>query len=639
MRCSATRCGELLRRTLPLVLAVLLGPLLSPSANAATGSASVQQAWKQVQAAADAHDAKRFDKALQALIMVRDGEGIRNLEGVANTLNHWAQQALRQGDLPGAEQYTHAAVAVAPDAPEGYLLRSRVYWEEGSIPFGLSWFLRGSMVGMAHHWVGTAWLGYLAVVLWLSAATTLLLLLVHSLGESVKVFHHLSLEYSGFRVPTWLILPGLIAALAIPLAGPWAIGWGVVAWTLMSWLGDVARHRRMQMLLLIGVLLGPWIISPLLALTTYHSGPVEVALAESQGGFPLPGEDGATGSGKAALQKNWRVAFALGNKALRAGRYKEAIRYYQEAQGQGGDPVRLLHNTATAYYRAGNYKEAERIFQDLAQREKPTVETLFNLAQVQYQRFDFDDARTNADRAREIDPDAYTRIDGMTSVYGDKLYVVPVGFSSNDARLVMLSGGEGWAQFSAPLWRLLFGNVPVYVAPVVLLLLFLMSSLLPKAFAGRHVYECDVCKSSTCQDCIRFDYDLHLCAACSERIGRADDPKTEMASLGRHSAAFGTALWRILRRFLPGVVDLAHGRYGAACMHLLVVTFVLWWAVLLGTIPQWALSVDVGGWQPARMMAGMFLLVYVLMVFALSFRKGLRRPTPAWVSAVGEEAG
>jgi len=125
------------------------------------------------------------------------------------------------GATAAADRYAAAAIEVAPEAPEGYLVRSNVHWSSAQYPSAFEWFARGAVVGMKHYWVGVAWVAYGVVVLWLAAATTLLFLLVPGIVRTIKMVEHRGRELSRFRVPSWLLLGGCVAVLAMPVAaGP-----------------------------------------------------------------------------------------------------------------------------------------------------------------------------------------------------------------------------------------------------------------------------------------------------------------------------------------------------------------------------------------------------------------------------------
>jgi len=564
-------------------------------------------AWVQVRRTAEGAPSD-FEAAVTALLGVREVEGLDNLETAGVALADWAGQAVVRGDAAAAERLSRAAVRVAPGAPEGYLVRARMYWSEGRPAAAAGWTARAAAAGLSHYWVGLAWLGYAVIVLWLAAATALAVLLAPGVVRGARTFHHLLREYAAFRVASAWVLLGCLAVLALPLAAGWGLGWTVVLWAAVAWVGDPAPARRAQVLLLLTVLLGPWLCAPLMAPAKPPQGPVELALLEGRGALaaadrPAPGD-------VPVAQDGWRVAFAFGNAALRGGAYDEAIAWYREAQAAGGDPVRLSHNIATAAFRAGRYEEAERRFKELAEGGTAPGRTWFNLGQAQSRRLDFDSARASFERARQADADLYVRV-ARTAGEQDDFFVVPFGMSNRDARAILLANGSGWGELAGPLWGFLFAGLAPWAAPLLLVAAGGLAWMLPRVLVGWRVYPCDVCRGSVCRECMQFVYDVHLCRACALRLGETRGTASDIAIMRDRHRRLGTPAGRLARRLVPGLYDMARGRHGRASLHLMALAFVAWGAVLLGTIPSWAVSTPLAGWPVARLAGTLVVLAHV----------------------------
>lgn len=618
------RFANWLRRLSGLTLALCV--LVVGTAHAAGQESSrmaVTAAWENVRdAVVSGQDLTSFDEAMSTLVQARDGEARDNLESASIALSQWAYKAVMGRDMAAADKYSMGAVELSPNTPEGYLVRSTMFWKDGDVISAAVWFSKAAAVGVQHYWVGLAWLSYGIIIFWIAAATTLLVFLVPSILYSIRAFQHMLQEFCYFKLPGWVVLAGLLALVAMPLAAGLNPGWVVLAWIFIAWMGDRSRDRHIQMFLLLVVLMGPWLCSPFMAATRYHSDPVEIALAESQGTVyespgVVPDVDAMT------ADMNWRVPFILGNIALRDGRYGEAAEWYEKAQALGGDPVRLTHNLASARFKQGKVAKAEELLKRVTSNPEGPVESWYNLGQVQSKRLDFVSARASFDQARAIDPDRYLRVTQMSADEGD-FFVMPMGISGNEARAMVLSDTSGWAEFADPLWKFLFGNVPVMAAPGILVAIFILFWLLPRLMASHRIYHCDICSEDVCQECMRFDWDLHLCGNCIERIGETRGTKTDLAILrDRYQPRPRGRVIKKLLYLVPGIGQLEKGRFATACLHLLVVSYTLWWMILLGTVPQWALSVPLTEWPVARLGAAALLALYTLLALIL-FRIGNR---------------
>jgi hypothetical protein len=596
-------------RVLSGACAALLLALPAAAALPEAPPTGLSDAWAQVRAAASADPAgPAFGSAVDALVAARDAEGLDSLETAGAALADWAEGAVEQGRSGAAERLSRAAVRVAPGAPEGYLVRARMYWSDGNPLAAAGWTARAAGVGLAHAWVGLAWVGYAAIVFWIAAATAFAVLLAPSLAQGVRTFHHLAHEYAGFRIPSFLVMAGAVAVLALPIAGRWGVGWTVLLWTLVAWAGDAERDRRAQVLLLMVALMGPWLCAPFLAPSRPPSEPVEFALLEGRGALPA-----ATESAPQVLpadDADWRVAFALGNAALRNGANDEAIAWYEQARAGGGDDERLTHNIATAHFRAGRFTQAERLFAKLAQDKRASARTLYNLGQAQSRRLDFDAARVSFNRAREADADVYLRVSNGGDERED-FHVVPFAMSNADARSMLLRNAGAWGEFAGPLWGVLFAGVPPWAAPLLMLGAGLMAWLLPRMLKGHRVHACDVCRGSVCPDCMRFVHDLHVCRACARSFGETRGTAADIHMMRDRRRHLGVPAWRVAERLVPGLLDLRRGRYARASMQVMFLSFVVWWAALLSTIPAWAVAVPVYGWPIIRLFVVAVVLAQV----------------------------
>jgi tetratricopeptide (TPR) repeat protein len=577
----------------------------------ASPPADIATAWRRVRDLAEGTGPEAdLDAAVTTLAAARDAGGLDNLETAAQALAGWAYGAVADGDSARAERLSRAAVRLAPGAPEGHLVRARMYWAEGRYPAAAAWALRGGAVGLAHPWVGLAWAGYLVIVFWMAAATALVVLIVPSLAKALRTFHHQVREYAAFRVPSFFVTAAALALVALPVAGGWGLGWTIVAWTLLAWAGDPARGRRAHLFLLLVVLLGPWLCAPLLAPSEPPGAVVAMALEEGSGAASAEGTPAPEPPADAPAAEDWRVAFALGNAALRNGAYDEAIAWYEAARREGGDAVRLTHNVATAEFRAGRFAEAERSFQALADSGHAPARTLFNLGQAQSRRLDFDAARATFERARQADAGDYLRASRMTGA-GDEVAVVPFGVTRADLRAMTLEHGGAWSEFAAPLWRYLFGSLSMALAPVLMAALAALAWLLPALVTSRHVYPCDVCRASVCQDCMQFIYDTHLCRRCVEQLAGTRGTLADVNMLRARRRPLARPALHLAERLVPGLMDLRRGRYGRASFQLLLLAFVLWGVALLGTIPAWAVSVPMEGWPVTRLAGALLVLLQV----------------------------
>jgi len=557
-----------------------------------------------------------FSRAVDQLILARDAEGIANLESVALILSKRAREVMARGAHDKADLYAGAAIRVAPDSPEGYLVRSSVDWERGRYAPALDWFLKGSVTGMHHYFVGMAWMAYLAVVMWLAAATALLVLLVPGIVRTIKVVEHRGREVTRFGLPSWLLVAGCLALLALPVAAGEGVGWVVLVWTGFTWLGDSSRERKAQMALLLAILLGPFVLSPLIAMTAPRAGIVGAALAESGGAFPAP-LSVPNGPQAGTTPDNWLVPFAMGNQALRESRYVDAVHWYDEARRMGGDTVRITNNMGVTYFRAGREQDSAVLFKQAADVPGAPAEALFNLAKVQAQNLDFSAQRETFATAQLRDPEGFARVTRGAEPQGAR-FVYTLGTTGNEARLLMVTETRGWHRFMAPLWRSLFGPVvPLLAAPALLLVAVLMFMFAPRAFVGSEVYDCDVCGVSTCHACMKFGQSMHLCVRCSgklaETAGRPEDVTALKGQFNRTTNRVG----KVAMLLIPGSRELVQGRYTIAGAHLFVVAFGLWWIALLGTIPNWALGVTLPGWPVARLVAAALLLFYLALAFLL----------------------
>lgn len=589
---------------------------------AAADGTALGAAWDGVRKAVDG-DGPAFDAAVQALVAARDAAGLDNLESAGAALADWAARAVARGDANAAEHLSRAAVRVAPGAPEGYLVRAHMYWADGHPAAAAGWTARAAATGLGHYWVGLAWLGYGVIVFWFAAATALVVLLAPGLIQGMRTFHHQLREYAGFRVPSAWVLAGCLALLVLPVAAGWGPGWTVLLWAAAAWAGDPARDRRVQVLLLMAVLVGPWLCAPALAPSRPPSAPVELALLEANDALPaaaVPPPDALP-----VADDGWRVAFALGNAALRDGAYDEAIAWYRHAQSQGGDAKRLAHNVATAQFRAGRFEEAERGFKALAEGGQAGARTWFDLGQAQSRRLDFEAARVSFDRAQKENADLYLRI-SRTAGERDDFFVVPYPVSNGDARTMLLSGEGGWGELAGPLWGFLFAGLPVWAAPLLLAGAGALAWLLPRLLRNRRVYRCDVCRATVCQDCMQFVYDAHLCRPCGDRLAETRGTPADLAFMRDRRRRLAAPVWPVAARLVPGLHDLARGRYGRACLHLTVLAFVVWWTVLLNTIPAWAMATPVAGWPVVRLGGALLVAAHVAWSWFASGRRARHGP-------------
>jgi len=609
-----------------MLLAALAVPAQAAKAakKAEPAERKVEAAWTQVRATlVKGADPEAFEKAFRQLMIARDAEGISNLEAAGTVLAQRAMNELDNHAIAAADRFAEAAIQVAPEAPEGYLVRSNVHWKSSQYPSAFEWFFKGAVVGLKHYWVGVTWVAYGVVVLWLAAASTLLFLLIPGIVRTIKMVEHRGRELSRFRMPSWLLLGGCVAALAMPVAAGLKLGWIVLCWAAFTWLGDPSRERKVQVTLLIAILLGPFVVSPLFAVSTPRQGNVGAALAENAGGaFPPPLAMPKKPSDSTEV-RNWLVPFALGNQAVREGRYLDAVSWYELAQRHGGDRVRIGNNIATALFKAGKVREAERMFGEVAVQPLAPVETLFNLAKTQAQRFDFASQRATIARAQGMDPEGFVRVTAQGEKMGDG-FVYLLGTSGNETRMLLLTETQGWHRFITPLWHGLFGPVTPLLAPGLLVLSILLFIFVPRLLAGREVYDCDVCGVSTCHDCVKFGHDMHLCGGCAEKLGRTAGNEADIIALKGQFNRTTNRVGKVAMAFIPGARELTQGRYNVAGFHLMVVGFTVWWIALLGTIPEWALGVSMGGWPVVRAAAAALLAVYLFLAY-LTLRMLSRR--------------
>ena len=596
-------------------LALICTVWISPAA-ADTGRDSVAQAWDRLLAVGS--DPAAFTQQLDELLIERDLQGLGNLESAAIALAQMGADALSHDDTVNAQRFNAAAIAVAPVRPEGYLGQSAAHWAERDFISALSLAFNGAWVGMQHYWVGVAWLSYLAIICWLAAATTFVVLLVPSLLKGLRTVNHVFREAAFFRAPAWLTGAGVGAIAVLPVAAGVAPGWVALTWISLAWLGDDARQRRVQLLLLLLVLMGPWLCAPFLSVREPLNGPVGAALSEGRGGF-LPGESQLQADWNPQTAGDWRVAFALGNTALRNGHHDQALNWYRRAEELGGDPVRVGNNIATAHYQAGRAEQAEALYVQLSGTNPAPVLSLLNLGQVQSQRLDFEAARDTLARAQEVDSERYLKVMQAGSERSATV-VIPYALSHGDSRAILLSQQQDWDQFASALWRVLFGAVPIFFAPLILFVVGTLFWMLPRLLRERRLDSCDICRTTTCPSCLLFVGDLHLCHACGDRM--ADTQVTEVevrlardrfADSGMHPGAW-------LARLVPGLSALGAGRYGAAGFQLFAGAFLVWWMALLGTIPEWALGVSQNGWPVARTAGLMVLAAYVFWSFLSTHR-------------------
>jgi len=588
--------------TLTLIVAM---PVVSASAASdVTTDAALVDAWDGLMAAKPAD----FDAALNTLISARDKQGLGNLEAASVALAQLGHQALNSGDIPLAGRYAAAAIKLAPQAPEGYLGLSAVHWSEGSYLAAFQGAFRGVLVGMQHYWVGMAWLGYLAVVIWLAAATAFVVLLWPSLLQGMRTFHHFVRELAFFRAPTWVTGAGVIALALLPIAAGVGPGWTALTWVTLAWLGDRSKLRRVQLFLLLLVLMGPWLCAPLLSVQEPVSGPVGAALAEGRGGFLIDFEHSAT-AWKPQAAGSWRVAFALGNGALRSGDFDTAINWYRRSRELGGDPVRIDHNIATTHFRAGRVGEAERLYSNLAKSGSVPVLTLLNLGQVQSDRLDFDAARKTLARAQAAGSNRY--LDAFQGGEGSVPQVIPFALTANDSRAILLGQMHGWDQFAAALWRVLFGALPVFFAPLLVFVVASLFWLLPNLMSKRRISPCDICHATVCPSCLMFMADLHLCRACGDRFAETQGTEVDVRMLRDRYGNRASELGHRLARWVPGLAALYGERFGVAGFQLFFGALLIWSAALMDTIPEWALGAPQDGWPVIRLA---LLVVFVLYV-------------------------
>ncbi len=595
-----------------LAVVVLMGGFpVAATAQSNPNADAVFTAWDSLLSASRQNDAERFQQALDALLLRRDLSGMANLEGAGVALAQMASEAMLSNHPVRARQLADAAVAVAPDNPEGYLIHSDLAWRSGDYPASIQWVARAARVGMSHYWVGIAWLGYLAMVLWLAAATTFVVLLLPSLVLGIRTLHHLFQEVSFFRLPLWLTAAGAISIVALPVAAGFGLGWLALTWAVLAWLGDGSRQRRAQLLMLLMVLMGPWLCAPFLSIHEPQKGVVEIALDEGRGTYlttgmardDLPDADAVTAG-------NWRVAFALGNAAYRLADYDGALKWYEQARRLGGDPTRIAHNIATTHFKAGRSIRAEALFKALAEGGDPPVLTLFNLGQAQSQRLDFEAARITFERARQTDPDDYLKV---MAVGADRTeaQVVPFAVTHQDKRAILLSEAQGWGPFARSLWQVLFGHIPVLYAPLIMLITVVLFWGLPKLLAAHRVRRCQACDAVMCQACMRYIGELHLCARCGDRLQQTQMTEVDFRML-RDRFRFNRPLpLRFMVSWIPGFPALMAGRYGAAGLQLFGVALLVWWMVLLNGLPEWAIGVPQAGWPATRAVALAVLVVYI----------------------------
>lgn len=591
-----------------MLLACLLAAGVLPAGPARAGD-TIHAALDATLTAAGEADAATLDASLDNLIAARDGAGLASLEPAGIALARMGALALRGGATEQAGRLAKAAMTVAPDSPEGYLVASLAQWRAGAFGDAIGTGLTAARVGLGHYWVGTAWLGYMAIITWLAAASAFAILLIPGVWAGVRAGHHLLREMGRFGVPAWLTGGAALAVAAMPLAAGAGVGWVVLCWVILAWLGDASRSRRVQLVLLLAVLMGPWLCAPFLAVREPAMGPLRLAMAEGGGGVlatgPVPAPE-ATATG------DWRMAFALGNAALRDGGFDTAVAWYTRALALGGDVTRLEHNIATAHFKAGRTEQGERMFAQLAEGPGANVLTLFNLGQARSHRLDFESARAAFDRARQTDPDAYLKV---MMVGGEGGGVIPFPVTQGDARALLLSQSHGWERFAASLWEVLFGGIPVFLAPLVIFAAAGLFWLLPRLARRVRVGVCAVCATTVCPACMRFVGGMHLCPACGDDLMHARAGEVEVR-MRRDRYGFRRVLpLRALARMIPGVPAMWRGNYGVAAMQLFVLAFGVWWMALLGTVPAWAVGVSLDGWPAARAVAGTLLALYVAIAY------------------------
>jgi hypothetical protein len=180
----------------------------------------------------------------------------------------------------------------------------------------------------------------------------------------------------------------------------------------------------------------------------------------------------------------------------------------------------------------------------------------------------------------------------------------------------------------------LFAGLPVWVAPLLLAGAGALAWLLPRALRNRRVYRCDVCRATVCQECMQFVYDAHLCRACGDRFSETRGTAADVAFMRDRRRQLAVPVWHVAARLVPGLHDLAMGRYARACLHLTLLAFVVWWTVLLNTIPAWAVATPVSGWPVVRLSGALVVAAHVAWSW---FASG--RPEPAGKARSGRSGG
>ncbi len=434
---------------------------------------------------------------VHALSEYKAEQGLSNLEPQSIILTNEGIKALEEGREKEAIAFFEDAKELSPYLPQPYLYLAKAYFSLNKLTISLTYLLRGLRAFLNNFW----WLFYAAgiflISLLLALSASIIVLLIIFISSKFGLYIH---EIVEDRKKIFLLVPSIILVFLGPI-------FGIFAFMLPFW----AYMKKKEKALLYSLFL----ITALVIFTIPYFSSFLTVSKDTVLRNVVKVNSGLYTGETIDIAKNkqiYEAAFTYAIELKRKGRYKDAIKVYEELLDQRDD-VRVYNNIANSYVGLGNYDTAFAYYNKALQSAE-LASTYYNMSQLFRETLNFSNAERYYREALKIDPKKVA------------LYTAIKGTSMN--RFVMdevLSNKDLWAlAFKQASNNSLSRNMVRMFSfmkregSAFLILLITAAFFLYDRKASSLAYRCKECGRIYCSRCEKKLYREDVCLTCHKTV-------------------------------------------------------------------------------------------------------------------------
>ncbi len=500
---------------------------------------------------------------VHALSEYKAEKGLSNLEPQSIILINEGIKALEEGREKEAIAFFKDAKELSPYLPQPYLYLAKAYFSLNNLTTSLTYLLRALRAFLNNFWWLFHTAGIFLVSLLLALCASIIVLLIIFISSKFGLYIHEIVEN---RKKILLLVPSIILVFLGPV-------FGIFAFMLPFW---VYMKKREKVLLY-----SLFLITALVILTIPYFSSFLMASKDTVLRNVVKINSGLyTGETIDIAENNeiYEAAFSYALDLKRKGRYKDAIKIYEELLDQKDD-VRIYNNIANCYVGLGNYDTAFAYYNKALQSAE-LASTYYNMSQLFRETLHFSNAERYYSEALKIDPEKVA------------LYTAIKGTSVN--RFVMdeiLSNKELWAlAFKQASNNSLSRNMVRMFSFIkregsaFLILLITAAFFLYDRKASYLAYRCKKCGKIYCSRCEKKFSKDDVCLACHKTVILKSplSPRERLEKIieKQHFINRRKQILKILTLILPGSGHTYYGWPVYGFFILLSVTFFLFSALM-----------------------------------------------------------